>query len=143
MSMEIIEINQMTEKFLSCIKQYTEEASEKIAEVCKEESEILKENLKRDSPKGKRTGNKKYSHGWKIKKTSRSGYVQYEIYNTQGHLTYLLEKGHQNFVGITKGKQKQVHTKGGRTAAYPHIKPNEEKAKETVERRIKEVLQNG
>lgn len=138
-----VPVQEMTNEILKCIKQYTEETSEKIAEICKEESEVLKENLKRDSPKGKRVGNKKYSHGWKIKKTSRSGYVQYEIYNIQGHLTHLLEKGHQNFVGITKGKQKQVHTKGGRTPAYPHIKPNEEKAKETVERRIREVLQNG
>ena len=131
-----VSVQEMTNEILNCIKQYTEEASEKIAEVCKEESEILKENLKR-------VGNKKYSRSWKIKKTSRSGYVQYEVYNTQGYLTHLLEKGHQNFVGTTKGKQKQVHTKGGRTAAYPHIKPNEEKAKETVVRRIQEVLQNG
>lgn len=138
-----VPIQEMTNEILNCVKQYTEEASEKIAKVCKEESSILKENLKRDSPKGKRVGNKKYSRSWKIKKTSRSGYVQYEVYNTQGYLTHLLEKGHQNFVGTTKGKQKQVHTKGGRTPAYPHIKPNEEKAKENVERRIREVLQNG
>lgn len=138
-----VSVQEMTNEILNCIKQYTDEASEKIAEVCKEESKALKENLKKDSPKGKRVENKKYSRSWKIKKTSRSGYVHYEIYNTQGHLTHLLEKGHQNFVGTTKGKQKQVHTKGGRTAAYPHIKPNEEKAKETVERRIKEVLKNG
>ena len=138
-----VTVQEMTNEILNCIKQYTEEASEKIAEVCKEESETLKENLKKDSPKGKRMGNKKYSRGWKIKKTSRSGYVQYEVYNTQGYLTHLLEKGHRNFVGTTKGRQKQVHTKGGRTPAYPHIKPNEEKAKENVERRIREVLQNG
>ena len=105
-----VSVQEMTNEILNCIKQYTEETSEKIAKVCKEESSILKENLKKDSPKGKRMGNKKYSRGWKIKKTSRSGYVQYEIYNTQGHLTHLLEKGHQNFVGTTKGKQKQVHT---------------------------------
>lgn len=135
-----VPVQEMTNEILNCIKQYTEEASEKIAEVCKEESETLKENLKIDSPKGNR---KKYAKSWKIKKTERNGYVQYEVYNTQGYLTHLLEKGHQNFVGTTKGKQKQVHTKGGRTAAYPHIKQNEEKAKETVERRIKEVLQNG
>ena len=135
-----VPVQEMTNEILNCIKQYTEEASEKITEVCKEESEILKENLKKDSPKGNR---RKYAKSWKIKKIERNGYVQYEVYNTQGHLTHLLEKGHQNFVGTTKGKQKQVHTKGGRTAAYPHIKPNEEKAKETVERRIREVLQNG
>ena len=120
-----VSVQEMTNEILNCIKQYTEEASEK---------------LKKDSPKGNR---RKYAKSWKIKKIERNGYVQYEVYNTQGHLTHLLEKGHQNFVGTTKGKQKQVHTKGGRTAAYPHIKPNEEKAKETVERRIREVLQNG
>ena len=54
-----VSVQEMTNEILNCIKQYTEEASEKIAEVCKEESETLKENLKRDSPKGKRTGNKK------------------------------------------------------------------------------------
>ena len=138
-----VSVQEMTNEILNCIKQYTEETSEKIDMGGKEESSILKENLRKDSAKGKRMGNKKYSRGWKIKKTSHSGYVQYEIYNTQGHLTHLLEKGHQNFVGTTKGKQKQVHTKGGRTPAYPHIKPNEEKAKENVERRIREVLQNG
>ena len=77
-----VTVQEMTNEILNCIKQYTEEASERIAEVCKEESETLKENLKKDSPKGKRMGNKKYSRGWKIKKTSRSGYVQYEVYDT-------------------------------------------------------------
>ena len=42
-----VSVQEMTNEILNCIKQYTEEASEKIAEVCKEESEILKENLKR------------------------------------------------------------------------------------------------
>ena len=67
--MEVL-VQEMTNEILNCIKQYTVEASEKIAEVCKEESEVLKENLKRDSPKGNR---KKYAKSWKIKKTSHSG----------------------------------------------------------------------
>lgn len=49
-----VPVQEMTNEILNCIKQYTEEASEKIAEVCKEESETLKENLKIDSPKGNR-----------------------------------------------------------------------------------------
>ena len=57
-----VSVQEMTNKILNCIKQYTEEASEKITEVCKKESETLKENLKRDSPKGNR---KKYAKSWK------------------------------------------------------------------------------
>ena len=56
-----VSVQEMTNEILNCIKQYTEEASEKIVEVCRKESETVKENLKRDSPKGKRVGNKKYS----------------------------------------------------------------------------------
>lgn len=140
---EIITPQQMTETILRCIKEYTDTAAEGIAEVCEDEAKNLQARLKTDSPKGIRSGKKKYSSGWKVKKTSKSGYVQYEVYNTQGQLTHLLEFGHQNFVGTTKGKVKQVHTKGGRTRTFPHIKRNEVIAKADVERRIKEVLQNG
>lgn len=66
-----VSVQEMTNEILNCIKQYTEEASEKITEVCKEESEILKENLKKDSPKGNR---RKYAKSWKIKKIERNGY---------------------------------------------------------------------
>ncbi len=140
---EIITPQQMTETNLRCIKEYTDAAAEGISEVCKDEADNLKTRLKADSPKGTRSGKNKYANSWKVKKTAKSGYVQYEVYNTQGQLTHILEFGHQNFVGITKGKVKQVHTKGGRTRAFPHIKRNEVIAKADVERRIKEVLQNG
>ena len=56
-----VSVQEMTNEILNCIKQYTVEASEKIAEVCKEESEVLKENLKRDSPKGKNRRGQKAS----------------------------------------------------------------------------------
>ena len=140
MTNEVINIDQMTETIVNHLKNYTEDAKKKINEVCKEESDSLKERLKKDSPKSNRKGRKPYASTWKVRKAVKADFVQYEVYNTQGQLTHLLEKGHQNFVGTTKGNQKQVHTKGGRTRAFPHIKPNEETAKKNVENRIKEVL---
>ena len=41
-----VPVQEMTNEILNCIKQYTEEASEKIAEVCKEESEKLSLQIK-------------------------------------------------------------------------------------------------
>lgn len=71
-----------------------------------------------------------YNKSWKSRKDKKNKYYHYQstIYNEKYYrLTHLLEKGH-------------AKVNGGRTKAFPHIAPIEEKAEEDLFRRIKEEI---
>lgn len=111
------------------LQKYSEEVTDKVKQVVDDVAAELVENLKRDSPK--RPGSGVYAKSWTSK-------VEYEdrlmkkvrVYNSKRYqLTHLLEYGHAK-----RG--------GGRVAGIPHIKPNEEKAIEELERRIEEAIKN-
>ena len=95
---------------------------------CEETAKELVKDLKRTSPKD--TG--KYANSWTYKKEG-SGFI---VYNIKHQLTHILENGHQIFEGTTRGKQKQVHTKGGRVAERPHIAPARDRAEERLQQRL-------
>jgi len=111
------------------LQKYSEEVTDKVKQAIDEVASELVENLKQDSPK--RPGSGVYAKSWTSK-------VEYEdhlikrvrVYNRKHYQrTHLLEYGHAK-VG------------GGRVAGIPHIKPNEEKAIEELERRIEEAIKN-
>ena len=79
----------------------------------------LKE-LKETSPK--RTG--KYSKGWRKKRVRNGVWVVYSF--KYGSLTHLLEFGH-------------IKRNGGRTKAYPHLRPAELNAIQKFTERIKNI----
>lgn len=97
---------------------------------CEETAKELVADLKRVSPKD--TG--KYGDNWTYTQEGKC----FVVYNEKGYMTHWLEKGHQNFKGTTKGKQRQAHTKGGRTPGRPHIAP----ARDRAEMRLKQRLIN-
>ena len=73
----------------------------------------------------------KYNRGWKIRETKRTKNVMALIHNaTDYRLTHLLEKGH-------------AKVNGGRTRAFPHIAPVEEKAEENLVKNIRKRVENG
>lgn len=69
-----------------------------------------------------------YNKSWKSRKETKNKYYHHQntIYNEKYYrLTHLLEKGH-------------AKVNGGRTQAFPHIAPIEERAEKELFRRIKE-----
>lgn len=118
------------ETFAQTVKDYLEIYVEDIGEVVEETSNKIgkeaKEELKQTSPK--RTG--RYAKGWTVKKDKKNkSYYTVKIHNkTDYQLTHLLEFGH-----ATRNGNK-------RTAAYPHIRPVEEKYKEQFEKELKQKI---
>jgi len=110
------------------LQKYSEDVTNYVKQAVDDISAELVGNLKRDSPK--QTG--EYAKSWTSKKEYEDKFVKrVRVYNSKHYqLTHLLEYGHAKI-------------NGGRVAAIPHIKPNEEKAIEELERRIEEAIQNG
>jgi hypothetical protein len=98
-------------------------AQDKINLAAEETAKELVANLKAGSPK--RTG--KYSKGWKV---TRQGNTFTAHNRTHPTMTHLLENGHLN-------------RDGSRTPGQPHIAPNEQKAAEDFEEKVRRILEEG
>ncbi|PGZ44828.1 hypothetical protein COE56_28830 [Bacillus anthracis] len=114
------ELARELQRYANVVEEDMEAAKEKVAN-------DLVEELKRKSPKSKRTSGKKYAKGWRKKKEG-NGFIVHNALKPQ--LTHLLEKGHAKATG------------GGRVPGKVHIAPAEEKAinqfTELVERAIRQ-----
>ena len=76
-----------------------------------------------------RTG--KYNKGWRVKTEKGKGYINCIVHNaTNWQLTHLLEKGH-------------VTRNGGRTRAFVHIAPVEQKSIKQYEKNVERIIKNG
>lgn len=114
---------------------YTEEVQESIQKACRKcaqnTAQNIKENISKAGIKSKRG---KYKKSWKVKRTDGADYDYYTdayiVHSEQHQLTHLLEHGH-------------ALPQGGRSKAYPHIAPAEEKAKEELPKLIEEHIKNG
>lgn len=113
-----IKIDELGKAIQEIIEEYSEEANKVVEETLPKVGKNAAKELKQRSPK--KTG--RYAKGWtsKVEKDRLGSKVT--IYNKDRYqLTHLLEKGHAN-----RG--------GGRTRAYPHIKPTEDIAvKEAID----------
>lgn len=92
------------------MKQYVEDVTEGLEKGKEDSAKMGVKILKQTSPVGRRS-KKKYKDGWRAKKVG-SAWVVHNATNYQ--LTHLLEKGH-------------ALRQGGRTRAFPHIAPVEER----------------
>lgn len=118
-----ISIDSFADELVSALKEYTDEV-EKGMEKAKEEN--AKEGvklLKNTSPVGNRRS-RKYKDGWRAKKVG-SAWVVHNATNYQ--LTHLLERGH-------------ALRQGGRTRAFPHIAPAEERVIVGYEKQLEKVI---
>lgn len=88
-------------------------------------------DVKKRSPSGVRK-RLKYRNTWKKERfASVRGITEGRLYNDKNYrLTHLLEKGH-------------ALKTGGRTRAFPHIKPVEQEMTENFEKLIREKIEKG
>lgn len=114
--MKVNDLSKAIEKELTL---YAEDATEKVKSSVKEVATSIRKDISQNAPKDRG----KYAKSWKTKKTAETGSsVTYTIYaNKDGYrLAHLLEFGH-------------VTRRGGRTRAFPHIKPAEERGIREIE----------
>lgn len=103
---------------------YADDVTDRVKKAVKETAKEAVKELKKTSPK--RTG--KYAKSWKQKKVKEtSSELEIVVHAGKYQLTHLLEKGHAK-----RG--------GGRTRAFPHIKPAEEHAAEKLEKDIRKSV---
>ena len=109
----------LSAEIAKALSEYSAEIEDKIDLIAEDVVNEAVTELKTTSPK--RHG--KYARNWRFKKNAKGSYVIYNADPTY-RLTHLLENGH-------------ALRNGGRSQAFPHIKPVEEKVKENFEKRIK------
>lgn len=119
---------------------YSTEIQEASAEALNKSTDYTIENLKKDSPRDKhrkkyRVGKPRYANGWKVMREDIGvNNVRAIIWNDNDPtLTHLLEYGH---VLVRNGRVI------GRTRAFPHIEPNQEKGAEYYEKELKKKIEN-
>lgn len=119
-------VNDMTKRIESELLKYSDEYAEKIKEYTQKVAEECVEEIKRDSPRSKIKGRKKYSEGWTFIKAFENKFsIRYKVKNkNKPQLTHLLEYGH-------------ALVNGGRVNAKPHIRKAEENAKKNLLKLIK------
>ena len=112
------------------LENYVEDINEDVQETTDTITKEAVQEIKQTSPRGKGTRKNPYYKGWTKQKGKVSkGKYTVKIHNkTNYQLTHLLEFGHTT-------------RNGGRTKAFPHIRPLEEKYKKLYEQKITTVIQ--
>lgn len=119
----------LTAELTTMMAQYSQEVADEVKQICRDVSNEMTENIKRDSPKRPKLGSK-YAKGWKVKAEYEDKFnIRLRTYNaTNYQLTHLLEHGH-------------AKRNGGRVEGKPHIAPNEEKAEKELVKQIERAVQ--
>lgn len=122
-----VSIDNLANEITNAIREYTEDVTTGIERELDITSKQLTKDISSSSPR--KTG--EYAKGWKRKKISFGGQVQYVIYNKKkGSIAHLLEFGYAK-----RG--------GGRVAGKPHIRPAYDQDVPKMENRIKAIIRNG
>lgn len=112
------------------LNEYSEDIQEGIDKTAQEISKQAANELK--NHRGTytvRTG--KYNKGWRVNTKKSRGSINCTVHNgTDWQLTHLLENGH-------------LKRNGGRTKAFEHIKPVEQKAINQYQQDVEKLIKNG
>ncbi len=125
MATDRIRVDRLAAAVMEGLEDYAELAAEELKEAVKKTGEECRKDVQEAAPE--KTG--KYKKSWAVNTTKESanGMTVTVHSRNQYQLTHLLEFGHAK-----RG--------GGRTRAFPHIAPAEEKAAEHLEREIESRL---
>lgn len=117
-----VKIGDLVESIRGELEDYASEVAGDVKEAVKEAAKAAVKEVKAKSPKDSGA----YRKGWgQVKVSETAGSIVVVVRNKKRYyLTHLLENGH-----ALKG--------GGRTRAYPHIKPAEELAERELEKKVK------
>ena len=130
-----VEINGLANAVMSQVEYYKAMLNENIGDVFDEVADEGLSEIRAVSKAGgtgeTRFNDRKYSKGWTkvVKKNKITGAYGLVLHNKKYYrLTHLLEKGH-------------ALRNGGRTRAFPHIGPTQEKLDRIIMQKLKEALE--
>lgn len=118
----VFNVNQMANQIAKIMREYGNVTQYQVNDIAEQVAKRGGLKLKTAGSFENVTGD--YRKGWRAKKVNGKWIVHNA---TDYQLTHLLEKGH-------------ALANGGRSKAYPHIKPVEQELIEEFEREIREVL---
>lgn len=120
-----VSLDNLADEIAKELSNYASGATDATKKCVDKAAKSCKAGIQRDSP-AKSGG---YKKGWRLKTVENTPfYKSVVVYQAKKPgLTHLLENGH-------------AKRRGGRTRAFPHIKPNEEKAIEDLPRMIEEEI---
>lgn len=115
---------------VNILDEYSYEVQEELTKAAQNNANLAVSELKSSSGTYKiRTG--KYNKGWRVKEEKGRGYINCIVHNaTDWQLTHLLENGHTT-------------RNGGRTKAFVHIRPVEEKTINKYTKDVENIIKNG
>lgn len=109
------------------LRSYTDAVQKEVAVATKQTADEALKEVKSRAPVRVRHS-RGYAKSFRVTDTSQYGFIEYKIHNAKHwQLIHLLEKGHA------------LRT-GGRTRAFPHMKPAEESAETRLAERIIQIL---
>lgn len=118
-----VSIDGLADEITRVLKEYNEDVEQGMEKAQRKVGREGVKTLKATSPANR----PKYKDGWRVSKTPYGLVVHNATY---GSLTHLLEKGH-------------ALRNGGRSRAFPHIKPVEEQIIADYEKEVVRVIKNG
>lgn len=119
-----ISVEELSGEIEKELNAYAEKSADVVKKAVKDTATDIKKDISNRAPVGAAG---KYAKSWRTRKTAESGSsVSYVVHaNKDGYrLAHLLEFGH-------------ALRNGGRSRAFPHIKPAEESGKKKLEERIR------
>ncbi len=123
-----IKIDDLAREVMRGLEEYADVSTMTVKKAVRKSANAVRKDIQENAPK--RTGD--YAKSWSTKKVRESSHTLELVVHSKNkyQLTHLLEFGH-------------ALRNGGRTKAYQHIAPAEEKGIETLEREIERGMRNG
>ena len=118
-------VSQMADVIMEGMEEYARLAAEDMKKAVKKAGAEVKKDIQDGAPV--KTG--AYKKSWTVKTTKNTADAMEVVVHSRNRyqLAHLLEFGH-------------ALRKGGRTRAFPHIAPAEERAAQTLEREVEKAL---
>lgn len=123
-----IQIDDLAKTIQKELEHYQKITDEHIKDTVREVGKETKEHISHTAPKK----SEKYSRSWAVKVMKENSHAMSVVVHSKNkyQLTHLLEFGH-------------VKRNGGRTKAFPHLGEAEQKAIQSFEEKVQEILNNG
>lgn len=125
MATDRVSIDQMAHVIMEGLQEYADLATDDLKKAVKKAGDEAKKDIQNNAPV--KTG--AYKKSWAVKTTKETSNAMEVVVHSRNRyqLAHLLEFGHAK-----RG--------GGRTRAFPHIAPAEQKAAELLEREVEAAL---